>query len=159
MPNWLKSCNWPRLSGYALFVGMMAAGYYYNLTFVQLGLEDFATRLLGLSAGAFARDMAFLAVLTCLTALAFGYWMQKRGWGRYFRTKLRLSFVVVLAQTLLILAAPLVHSEIVFLGWLAFASLALFWGLPPLILARRRGLESAITFHWIQDAARFLAGF
>lgn len=39
------------------------------------------------------------------------------------------------------------------------AALALFWGLPPLILARRRGLESAIAFHWIQDAGRFLAGF
>ncbi|MBE0699418.1 MAG: hypothetical protein IH586_21050 [Anaerolineaceae bacterium] len=37
--------------------------------------------------------------------------------------------------------------------------LALFWGVPPLILARRRGLESAIAFHWLQDAARFLAGF
>lgn len=39
------------------------------------------------------------------------------------------------------------------------AILALFWGLPPLFLARRRGLESAIAFHWIQDVARFLAGF
>ncbi|NJC96788.1 MAG: hypothetical protein C3F07_07945 [Anaerolineales bacterium] len=39
------------------------------------------------------------------------------------------------------------------------AVLALFWGLPPLILARCRGLESAIAFHWIQDAVRFLAGF
>lgn len=39
------------------------------------------------------------------------------------------------------------------------AVLALFWGLPPLLLARRRGLESAVAFHWIQDVARFLAGF
>lgn len=39
------------------------------------------------------------------------------------------------------------------------AVLALFWGLPPLILAHRRGLESAIAFHWIQDVARFLTGF
>lgn len=39
------------------------------------------------------------------------------------------------------------------------AVLALFWGLPSLILARRRGLESAIAFHWLQDAARFWAGF
>lgn len=39
------------------------------------------------------------------------------------------------------------------------AVLALFWGLPPLILAHRRGLESAIAFHWIQDVARFGAGF
>lgn len=39
------------------------------------------------------------------------------------------------------------------------AVLAVFWGLPPLILARRRGLESAMAFHWLQDVLRFLAGF
>jgi hypothetical protein len=38
-------------------------------------------------------------------------------------------------------------------------ALTLIWGLPPLFLARRCGLESAIAFHWIQDVARFLAGF
>jgi hypothetical protein len=40
--------------------------------------------------------------------------------------------------------------------WIA---LTLIWGLPPFFLARRRGLEAAIAFHWIQDVARFLAGF
>jgi hypothetical protein len=35
----------------------------------------------------------------------------------------------------------------------------LFWGLPPFLLARRKGIESAIAFHWIQDVARFSAGF
>jgi hypothetical protein len=39
------------------------------------------------------------------------------------------------------------------------AAMALLWGLPPTILALRRDLESAVAFHWIQDAARFLAGF
>jgi len=39
------------------------------------------------------------------------------------------------------------------------AVLALAWGLPPLILARRCGIESSIAFHWIQDVARFLGGF
>lgn len=37
--------------------------------------------------------------------------------------------------------------------------MALLWGLPPLLLARSRGLGSAVAFHWIQDAARFWAGF
>lgn len=37
--------------------------------------------------------------------------------------------------------------------------MAFIWGLPPTILALRRDLDSAITFHWIQDVARFLAGF
>ncbi len=39
------------------------------------------------------------------------------------------------------------------------AIITLSWGLPPMLLARHQGLESAITFHWIQDVARFVAGF
>lgn len=39
------------------------------------------------------------------------------------------------------------------------AALTLLWGLPLLLLARRRGIESAIAFHWTQDVVRFLAGF
>lgn len=37
--------------------------------------------------------------------------------------------------------------------------MGLLWGLPPTLLALRRDLESAVAFHWIQDATRFLAGF
>ena len=37
--------------------------------------------------------------------------------------------------------------------------IALIWGLPPTLLAKKRGMESAIAFHWVQDVARFLAGF
>lgn len=39
------------------------------------------------------------------------------------------------------------------------ALLTALWGLPALVLARRRGLESAIAFHWLQDALRFWTGF
>ena len=35
--------------GVATLVGLLAGGYIYNLTLVQLGLPDFATRVLGLS--------------------------------------------------------------------------------------------------------------
>jgi hypothetical protein len=37
--------------------------------------------------------------------------------------------------------------------------MTLIWGLPLTYLALRRGLESAIAFHWIQDVARFVAGY
>ena len=37
--------------------------------------------------------------------------------------------------------------------------MGIIWGLPLTLLALRRDLESAIAFHWMQDAARFLAGF
>ena len=39
------------------------------------------------------------------------------------------------------------------------ALIILLWGLPPMLLAHRQGLESAIAFHWIQDVARFVTGF
>lgn len=38
------------------------------------------------------------------------------------------------------------------------AVLALLWGLPTTALALRRDLESAVGFHWVQDAVRFLGG-
>jgi hypothetical protein len=37
--------------------------------------------------------------------------------------------------------------------------MAIVWGIPETVLALRRDIDSAIAFHWIQDAARFLAGF
>jgi hypothetical protein len=37
--------------------------------------------------------------------------------------------------------------------------MAIVWGIPLTVLALRRDIDSAIAFHWIQDAARFLAGF
>jgi len=66
------------------------------------------------------------------------------------------------------LLALLIHNYAHFDALLAEAPLVavgmglvmgVFWGLPPYFLARRRSLEAAIAFHWIQDAARFLAGF
>ena len=37
--------------------------------------------------------------------------------------------------------------------------MAIVWGIPLTVLALRRDIDSAIAFHWIQDAARFLMGF
>jgi MFS family permease len=128
----LKSPQWPRLSGYFLFAGMLSSGYYYNLTFVQLGLEDFGRRWLGLSPQGVGGDMALFALLTCLAALAGGYWMQRHGWGRRFRLKLRLAFFVVLAQTILTAVCPLVRSQTAFLAWLSAAAAALGLGVPAL---------------------------
>ena len=152
MLEMLKSRNFPALFGYFLFIGMMASGYYYNLTFVQLGLEDFGTRLLGLSASTVARDMALLALLTCIIALMFGWWMQRQGWGRRFRLKLQISFGVVLAQAILTLISPLIAAEPGFLVWLAGVSLALGVGVPvmfsmtvDLVPVRMRGGAAALV--------------
>lgn len=155
-----KTRSWHALFGIVLFVGMMAAGYYYNLTFIQLGLEDFGTRHLGLEATIVAREMAFLALLTCLIAIGFGWWMQKRGWSRRFQFKLRLSFGVVLSQTLLTLICPLITNDLAFIAWLVGVSLTLGIGVPvmfsltvDLVPVRSRGMAAAL----VTAVAYFLA--
>ena len=126
----LRAGRWVALFGYAFFIGMMAVGYYYNLTFVQFGLFDLGTRLIGMTHRQVAVYMAFLALLTSLTAILVGWQMMKRGWSTILPVKLRLAFGVVLAQTFLTWAAPQLRSETALLVWITVASLALGVGVP-----------------------------
>jgi len=145
--------RWITLFGYLLFIGMMVTGYYYNLTFVQFGLLDLGTRLIGLSEQRVALHMAALALLTCAIALGFGFLMQRRGWGREFRLKLRLAFGVVSIQTILTGLAPFIRNEWLLLLWIVVASGTLGVGVPvtfgltvDLIPTRHRGyVAAAIT--------------
>ena len=139
------------LLGVLFFIGMMAVGYYYNLTFVQLGLIDLGERILGLSRARVASDMALLAVLTALTAIAVGWWSNRRGWGQNLILRFRLAFGVVLSQTVLTFAAARISSEAGFLAWLVVCSLTLGVGVPvtfsmtvDLVPRRWRGTTAAL---------------
>jgi MFS family permease len=160
----LKTINWPMLFGYFLFVSMMAAGYYYNLTFIQLGLEDFGTHWLGLSEAVVARDMALLALFTCGIALSFGWYMKIHGWGSQFRKKLMVSFGVVLTQTILTAVIPAVQSELGFIIWLMLASATLGFGVPAmfsltidLVPVKQRGTAAALVTALAYTAAETLS--
>lgn len=126
----VRSGRWTTLAGMLFFAGMMATGYAYNLTFVQFGLLDLGSRLVGMSRQNLALSMACLALLTSLVAVLFGLLMARRSWGRQFQTKLRLAFGVVLGQTLLTAVAPFIRSQPAFLAWIVGASLALGVGVP-----------------------------
>jgi MFS family permease len=143
---------------------MMAAGYYYNLTFVQLGLEDFGTRWLGLSEASVARDMALLALLTCGIALIFGWWMKLQGWGFQFRKKLQVSLGVVVTQTFLTTVLPAVHNEAGFIAWLVLVSVTLGIGVPvmfslttDLVPVKQRGVAAALVTALAYTAAEMLS--
>jgi MFS family permease len=149
--TYIKQRAWATLFGYGLFIGMMATGYYYNITFVQLGLVDLGARLIGMSDQAVARSMALLALLTCAVALLTGRQMQRRGWGERFVLKLRLAWAVVCVQAVLTAVAPFIRSEVVLLGWLVVCSVALGVGVPAtfsmtvdLIPTRDRGYAAAL---------------
>ncbi len=126
----LKTCNWPAVLGYAFFVGMMATGYYYNVTLVQLGLLDLGERLVGLDQGSVALHIAVLALLTGMVSVGVGWTMQRRGWSADFVLKLRLALVVVVAQTALTALAPGIRTPGAFLAWIVAASFALGLGVP-----------------------------
>jgi len=156
----IKSQNWARFFGIFLFINMMAAGYFYNLTFIQLGLEDLGIRILKLSAEQVARNIAILAVITCIVAIGFGYWMQKHGVCKKFHFKLKAAFLVVLCQTLLTGLSSNIQNEIFFIIWLIAVSFTLGMGVPvmfsmaiDLVPVRMRGLSAAL----ITALAYFLA--
>lgn len=126
----LRARDWPLLFGMVFFVGMMAVGYHYNLTFVQFGLLDLGTRVIGMSERQVATDMAVLALITSVVAVSFGWLMMRRGWSGQLVTKLRLAFGVVAVQTILTVMAPQVRSETGFLAWVVVAAVAMGIGVP-----------------------------
>lgn len=158
--RYVRARNWPVVAGYLLFTGMMAIGYFYNVTFVQLGLKDLGERVLALAPTAVAQHMAVLALLTCIVALAAGWAMTRRGWGIGLHARLALALGVILAQTALTAVAPRVASQPQFLLWIVACSLALGVGVPAtfslttdLIPVRDRGMAAAV----ITAAAYFAA--
>lgn len=149
--HFLRTRNWTALLGYLFFVGMMAVGYYYNLTFVQFGLLDLGTRLVGMTREQVAINMTYLALITTVVAIGVGWSMMRRGWSQRLTVKLRLAFGVVLVQTLLTAVAPFIRSQPLFLAWIVTASLALGVGVPAtfgltvdLIPVGDRGLAAAL---------------
>lgn len=144
--------------GMAAFVAAASAGYFYNLTFVQLGLVDLGSRVIGMPDDRIARAMAVLAAGTLVVALAAGLAMHRLGWSTHFRVKLRLLTVVVVLQTALTALAPQLRTEAGMLGWIAVASVALGLGVPSLfgltcdlVPVRHRGAVAAAA-----TAAAFL---
>ncbi|WP_135851327.1 MFS transporter [Halorussus salinus] len=128
--GFVREREWATLLGYVLLVGLLAAGYYYNVTFVQLGLLDLGTRLVGMTERQVSTWMAALALLTLVVAVATGVTMDRRGWSRNLWVKFRLLFGVLLVQFLLTLVAPFVGNVPAFGAWILLASVGLGVGIP-----------------------------
>ena len=109
-PFRLGDPKWVPLVGVLSGVAVLSAGYYYNLTFVQLGLIDLGTRLVGMSARSVSGVMAVFALAAFGIAAGAGWLMDRRGWSSNLRVKLRILFVVVAVQTGLTLVVTLVGT-------------------------------------------------
>lgn len=123
---------WIAWLGVAAFVAAASAGYFYNLTFVQLGLVDLGTRVLGMPSEGIAGAMALLAGATLVVALTAGLVMHHRKWSADFMFKVRLLALVVLLQTGLTAVAPQLRDESALTVWILAASVSLGLGVPSL---------------------------
>lgn len=128
--DFVRDRQWVPVAGYGIYISALTAGYYYNLTFVQLGLIDLGTHHVGLRSEAVSMAMAALAILTLLVAVSSGVLMDRRGWSTDLYAKFRLLFAIVLVQLLLTAVAPYVRSAAQFGLWVALCSLTLGLGIP-----------------------------
>ena len=128
--EYVRAGDYTVVAGYGLFVALMVAGYYYNITFVQLGLIDLGTRLVGMSETVVSMWMAALALVTLVVAVLTGVTMDRRGWSTDLRTRLRLLFGVVCLQFALTVVAPTIRSVPAFGAWIVLASIGLGVGFP-----------------------------
>jgi len=118
------------LAGVALYVAILAASYYYNLTFIQLGLTSFGPEQLGLSAAQVAAAMGLLAVAALAVTLVTGHLVDRFGWGRERLLKYRVLFGVLFLQLVLTVALGVVSSFPGFLAWTLSAAVLLGVAIP-----------------------------
>lgn len=150
--TYIRAGEWPTVFGYGLFIALLAAGYYYNITFVQLGLLDLGTRLVGMTRVAVSVWMAVLALVTFGVAVVTGVYMDRRGWGTDLVVKFRLLFVVTAVQFLLTFVAPSIRSVPAFGAWILLASVSMGVGFPvtfsltlDFVPVRDRGYVAALV--------------
>lgn len=143
--------RWVPVVGYACYVTLLTAGYYYNLTFVQLGLIDLGTTRLGMSGRDVSLVMALLAVIALAVSVATGITMDRRGWSRDLRARLRLLTAVTATQLALTVLAPLLTAPTDYVVWVVVCAAALGVGMPvtfsfmaDLVPVRDRGFAAAV---------------
>lgn len=150
--QFVRERRWVPVVGYFVYISALTAGYYYNLTFVQLGLIDLGTRLVGLRAETVSVAMGVLALLTLIVAVTSGVTMDRRGWGTDLYTKFRLLFGILIVQLVLTAVAPYVSSPEAFGLWVVICSVTLGLGIPvtfsfmiDFVPIRDRGYVAAIV--------------
>jgi MFS family permease len=128
--GYVRSRSWVPLAGYGFYVAALTAGYYYNLTFIQLGLVDLGTRLVGMSHREVSMVMAVLALTTLVVAVVSGLMLDRLGWGTDLQVKIRLLLGVIAGQLGLTLVAPTIGTPTGLLVWVLVCSVTLGVGMP-----------------------------
>jgi MFS family permease len=113
-----------------VYVAILTGAYYYNVSFIQIGLTEVGLERLGLSMESVGAAMGLLAIATLLVTLVSGRLMDRFGWGGDTPVKYRVLFGVLLAQLLLTVTLAMVSSFLGFLAWILVCAVLLGTALP-----------------------------
>lgn len=127
------------LVGFVFYLLIIVAGYTFIIKFVQLGLPDFIVNYLELKKNAIILFMFYLAVLTSICCLVFGYSLDKLKWD--LETKLKIFFICLVLQTPLILLLFSFNTILLFFLWINLISIIM-------------GLQTPISISFIRDFIR-----
>ena len=126
----IRAGHWEPLGGVGGFVAVLAAGYYYNLTFVQLGLIDLGARVVDLPGTTVSLAMAGFAIVAFVAAVSAGLAFDRRGIGGSLTHKVRILALVVTAQWVLTILAPVVATPAQYAGWLTACAIVIGIAMP-----------------------------
>lgn len=117
-------------AAFGVYVVVLAAAYYYNLTLVQLGVTDTGMQRLGLAMEVVAGAMGLLAVVTLAVTLLSGTLIDRWGWGLRTVVKCRVLFGIVVLQIGVTALLPAVASLPGFLLWIMACAVLLGAAIP-----------------------------
>lgn len=148
----VRARDWVPVAGYGAYVATLSAGYYYNVTFVQLGMIDLGSGTVGLDDRQVSLAMAGFALGALVASLVTGRSMDVRGWGTDLRVKLRVLTAVAATQLALTATSPGIETPLGFTALLVISSLGIGVGIPvtfglmgDLIPVSDRGAVAAAT--------------
>lgn len=129
--------NRPRLelrrgthTAFVVYVVVLSAAYYYNLTLVQLGVIRVGTERLGVPMETVAAGMGLLAAVTLAVTIATGYLIDRKSWGTATLWKCRVLFAIVVLQVAVTYLLTTVSSLLEFLSWIVGCSVLLGVAIP-----------------------------
>lgn len=119
-----------RILGVLFLISILSFGYYFSITFVQLGIEEYLRAVLHLDGRATAYSMALLAVVTSVVSVSFGYFMYKSRYINTLYSKLVVLNILILQQAILVWSVQSIDTYLFFLLWVLVLSIGLGMGIP-----------------------------
>lgn len=136
--------------GHLLVIGFLVGGYVYNIKFIQVGIPYLGKQVLHVDTTTMGIDMALLAIITAVIAIAWGFRADKLH--LTIRKRIDILIIVGIVQMVLTAWAWFMIDPSQLLPWIVCTSIVLGIGIPvsfplvfELIPRKDRGIVAGLT--------------